>query len=692
MFSNSIPKYLFIFGILIGALACVRRVEAVTPRQLVEVADLGNLVVSPDGRSVAFRLERAAVERNTYDTAWYVQAIDGVAPPRRLADGGFALRAFYGLSLPAAAVWSPDGRWIYYRAMLDGKIDVWRAAVNGAGAQPITLDPADVRDFSLSADGRTLKYSVGATREQVAAAEQAEYDHGVRLDKTVPIGRPLFRSSYIEGRPETQRYFHGMEFLSVPLLADVADHWKALDLATGERRDLASSKVPSHQTSTSIQANLAKGQTEPWEQAIDPQSHRMALLKRVGDGRGLYQKPYVELAVEPGNTQQPIKCQADPCKNKEIVSVLWRPNSDEVLFTEADPGQGFAQSIFGWNVKTGAVRPIVQSRGLINGGRDEHSPCGASAQVLVCVTADADRPPRLERIDLATGQRHVLFEPNAALASDIAAMPAQLLHWRDAKGQLFTGQFFAAHRIGDRLPPLFVNYYDCSGFIRGGMGDEWPFAPLAEQGISALCINHAPPRLDAVKRYDQGLSAVRSAIELLASAGKIDRTKVGMGGLSFGTEVTLWTVANSDLLAAASVSSTFPSPLAYELRSMYDDTFYPALREYWQLGSPEETPKRWKRLSLVFNLDKVRTPILMQLPEQEYLYSLDYTVPLIKRHRAELYVFPDETHMKFQPRHELAIYERNLDWFKFWLLDEEDPNPVKKEQYSRWRAMKVSGK
>ena len=37
--------------------------ETVSPRRLLEVTDLGNPVISPDGRYVAFRAERASIER-----------------------------------------------------------------------------------------------------------------------------------------------------------------------------------------------------------------------------------------------------------------------------------------------------------------------------------------------------------------------------------------------------------------------------------------------------------------------------------------------------------------------------------------------------------------------------------------------------------------------------------------------------
>ena len=55
-----------------------------------------------------------------------------------------------------------------------------------------------------------------------------------------------------------------------------------------------------------------------------------------------------------------------------------------------------------------------------------------------------------------------------------------------------------------------------------------------------------------------------------------------------------------------------------------------------------------------------------------------------------MYVFPDETHNKWQPAHRKAIYQRNLDWFGFWLQGKVDPDPTKTSQYERWQAMKAA--
>ena len=70
------------------------------------------------------------------------------------------------------------------------------------------------------------------------------------------------------------------------------------------------------------------------------------------------------------------------------------------------------------------------------------------------------------------------------------------------------------------------------------------------------------------------------------------------------------------------------------------------------------------------------------------MQGTDYVIPLIRENMADLYVFPNEPHLKFQPRHKLAVYERNVDWFRFWLQGYEDPNLVKKQQYVHWREMR----
>jgi len=293
---------------------------------------------------------------------------------------------------------------------------------------------------------------------------------------------------------------------------------------------------------------------------------------------------------------------------------------------------------------------------------------------------------------LESGARTVLYAPNLALAQAVGPR-ATPLQWKDSHGQVFNGIFFPPVSQKQGAPaPLFITYYTCSGYLRGGVGDEWPLASLAGAGIAALCIDVAradPFHTDQPTRYRSAVDGVSSIINLLASRGLIDSKRVGMGGLSFGSEVVLWTAMTTNFLSAASVSSPAVTPTYYELHSLQSPLFEDNARKVWGLGAPSETPKRWKEISPAFNTAKIHAPLLMQMPEQEYISALDYFIPLTKSSTpVELDVFPNETHQKFQPRHKLAVYNRNLDWFRFWLQGYVDPDPLKASQYARWEAMR----
>lgn len=656
----------------------------VSPKRLLEVVDIVAPVISPEGRRVAFRTQQASVERNRYDTAWYVQELHGAAPARRIADGGVPLRGYStGLSLPEVPVWSPDGSAIFYRALIDGKVAVWRASADGSGAIPVTSDPADVRSFVLAPDSRTLRYSTGATREELEASELAEYDAGVRIDSSVFVGAGLFRSSRLHGRPTTQR-LQGNWFEGGPLLGKAESGWKEVELDALLTRDL-----PSQGGGTATPD--APPHPDAWKWSANPADGRVALLARVGDAAGRFARPDVELSFLPrAGVQRPTICTDLLCTGRNITSVQWRPATDEVLFTVTDRQAGRAQSIYRWDVVRGSVVEVVRTRGLLWGDstqqRFQDAPCSVATEVLVCVTTEADRPPRLEAIALDSGHRTILFDPNAALAADIAAtLPAELLQWTDAGGEAFSGWLFPAG--GPQPAPLFITYYTCEGFLRGGVGDEWPLLSLAGHGISALCINGNPGFQDVTRYYDQGRLAVESVVEMLAGEGRIDPARVGMGGLSYGSEVTTWTLMQSEVLAAASIASPSLTRNWYLFNSLRDE-FRSAALGNWQLGPPDETPEQWRIMSPAFNLHRMRAPILFQMPEQEYLMAAEYALPLVQQQRAELYVFPDAAHIKFLPRQKLAAYERNLDWFRFWLQDKEDPSPLKQAQYDRWRVIR----
>jgi dipeptidyl aminopeptidase/acylaminoacyl peptidase len=651
---------------------------APTPRMLVEVADLSGLAISPDGSSVAFREERASIERNTYDSTWYVTDIKGEHPSLRIADGGVPPRVG-GVPINEMPQWSPDSAWLYFRATFDGETQVWRASRDGARAERVTSDPADVEAFSIDPQGRTLTYQVGPTREDIERAEEDEYDRGILIDSSIRSLQGLFRSTLVNGRLISPRV--GSGWATTSPLGDAYRQYHSVDLATLDARPASDAEIAAFSETDEVQTDSPSHVIARFP---SPSGSQVAILAGTRDVRE------VEVRGLAGSSSV-VRCV--PCRKLMVEGLAWR-NDGELIITARNVAGGYAQSLYSWRIPDDSIRLIVAADGLLNGYRfpPSNASCAVGAQFGVCVSASANVPPRLERLDLDSGERTVLFDPNAALAQASSTVDSELLTWTDPGGRQFTGHLFtpASRQPGKRVP-LFVTYYACPGFLRGGYGDEWPLLTLASSGIAALCVNYYRPsrvNRDAAVDYEIGRVSVETIVDILDKRGLIDRDAVGMGGLSYGSEITVWTATHSDLLAAASVTSPSATPTWYWSMALLEGWADAAMKS-WKLGSPTETPDRWRQISPAYFPERIKAPLLMQMAEEEYRAALDYYVPMVRAGAAvEMYAFPHAGHWKFLPRQKLASYERDLDWFRFWLQGFEDSDTRKAEQYANWRDMR----
>lgn len=661
--------------LLVALLAWASAAGAERPpslRALIEMADLSSVAISPDGKMVAYREARASIERNAHILSWYVVPLDGSAPPRRLADAGEG-EWLNGTLLSERPLWSADSRFLLYRAAIDGEVQLWRAAADGSSVVPLTHDPGNVHAIALADQGRAVVYRAGAPREAIARAERAEYDGGTLVDAAVDPSRPLFRGGRIDGRRATER-LRGAWFGHGGLLADdAAVH--AVEIVSGTER-------PARREETDALAPPAA----PFER----RDGRLVVGRAAsGDVRGtayiLSSGTTHTLRVERPDREAPIDCSAPACASGRFRSLTWQQGVDALVIEAAD-GRG-GSTLLRWDVATGAVRTLAAGQGLLNGGRDQSEGCAVGVRSMVCVAADADVPPQLVALDLGSGAQRPLAAPNADLAGSGPRFAS--LVWQDAEGRGFTGQLLLPeHRPGP--VPLFITYYSCGGYLRGGLGDEFPLRALAEAGIAALCINRYPGRDgvgDQVGAYRIAQAGIEAIVARLAGQRLIDPARIGMGGVSFGGEATIWIAMHSRLLAAMSIANVLLTPSYYWFNAVRGRDVPGLLRTGWGLGDPDGDRKGWQALSPALNAARIHTPLLMQLPELEFRPNVELLARLQRTGTpVELWAFPDEVHIKWQPRHQLAANQRNLDWFRFWLTGWTDPDPAKAAQYARWRG------
>src|SRR3546814_19821250 len=78
-----------------------------------------------------------------------------------------------GVVLPGEGQWSPDGKQLVVRALVDGRIALWSSAVDGSGFRPIAAGQGDIEAFAFDADG-ALVTSEGTPRDLSARAAETE--------------------------------------------------------------------------------------------------------------------------------------------------------------------------------------------------------------------------------------------------------------------------------------------------------------------------------------------------------------------------------------------------------------------------------------------------------------------------------------------------------------------------------------
>jgi len=138
--------------------------------------------------------------------------------------------------------------------------------------------------------------------------------------------------------------------------------------------------------------------------------------------------------------------------------------------------------------------------------------------------------------------------------------------------------------------------------------------------------------------------------------------------------------------AAASGEGGLYNPGAYWLTA---DSVRDSMRGFFGGGPYGKYLSRWKEISPVLNAEHLRIPLLMEYRGQILSGFEMYNAVVEQGGQAELVIYPDdEDHVFERPVNRYKSMMRHFDWFNFWLLGEEDPDPTKAEQYARWRELR----
>ena len=120
-----------------------------------------------------------------------------------------------------SAAWSPDGRWMYFAAALNGESHLWRQRVPDGAPEQITFGPTEERGLAVDRDGRSVITSV-------TAAQSTVWYHDQGGDRSLSIEGYAYRPQV---SPDGRRVFYLIRRAATRALA-LGELWAA-DVMTG---------------------------------------------------------------------------------------------------------------------------------------------------------------------------------------------------------------------------------------------------------------------------------------------------------------------------------------------------------------------------------------------------------------------------------------------------------------------------
>lgn len=648
------------------------------PHDLIELRDFGppydipggdrSFAVSPDGRRIALILRRADTATNSYCIGLVIVSTETGAA--RIVDTGgepiFATYDLHGLADqrtgaidPPPPAWSPDGRSIAFLRRDHGRTQLWLVDANGnAPAHALTDETSDVRRFAWLPAADRLVYSIRPGLAEAQARIAAEGRSGYRYDHRfwpMAAARPFPQASV------------PFEYRAVKLDGSVGVASDADRAALAPR---AIDGVPANAT-----LRVQRGGAIAW---VAPRyTHR-------------YTSPVALAAKVDGHL---YRCDAPACAER-VIGIWWTDAGDLLFLRDWVGAKAGHLEFFRWRPGSAPVSLYETA--------DDLTGCQRGATALLCASESANQPRELVRVVPQARRTIPLYNPNPEFAAfrlgAVTRLPASASDGAVSFADLVLPP---DHRSGERHPLVIVQY-NSRGFLRGGTGDEYPIYLLAQRGFAVLSYQRPQsfafgsdtPDFQAFQRLNvknwadrrRAFTALDSAIDAAVARGVVDPDRIGITGLSEGASNVQWALLNSSRFRAAAISGCCEDPdsVTYGAGLAFQDD----IRAF---GYPLPGPAAdafWRPFSLALNARHMHTPLLIQASDREFRAALETVGSLRDAHDpVEMFVFPDEYHLKWQPAHRLAIYDRALDWFDFWLRGHVDPDPAKAQLYARWHAL-----
>jgi dipeptidyl aminopeptidase/acylaminoacyl peptidase len=651
---------------------------------MMRIARVSEPQLSPDGKMVAFTVERPDVAANTKPKQIYVTPIAGGAPIAITTEG-----------INQRPRWTRDSKRIVFISSRGGASQVWSMNPDGSDAKAITNVSTGASGVIVSPDNKWVVFNSDVYPE---CADDACNKGKIEAEKNNKVKARTYTSllyrHWTDWQPATRKH----------LLIAPMEGGPAKDLTPGQAdvptfslggsddyafspdsQELAYVSNTDHDQATSTNTDIfvvpvtggeAKrvtlGAGAERSPSYSPDGKYMAFRSQARAG---YESDKWRLSLferAPGRTTV-----LNEGQDRNIEEITWSPDSTRLFYTVEDRGRTAVEMT---GATGGASRAVITGPSHI--GDVQFGPDG---KTMIYSEQTGARPTQLFRASSGGGAAVPLETLNEALLAEHQLTPFEEVWVENPNDKTRIHSFVVkppGFQTGKKYPLLLLIH----GGPQSAWGQSWSYRwnPQVFAGAGYVV---AMPNPRGSTGYGQKFTDdinqdwggkpyedIMAVVDHMAALPYVDPERMAAAGGSYGGYMVNWLLGHTDRFKA------FVSHAGvFDLRSMAAETeelWFPI----WEFhGMPWENPEVYAKLSPGSYVKDFRTPTLVLHGELDYRVPVGqgmqlFTALQLQKVPSKLVVFPDEGHWILKPQNSAFWYRNFLDWVGEWTA----PKPAQK--------------
>lgn len=634
-----------------------------TPEQLVDLKTVEEIVISPDGNSLAYTLRvprKEDADPGPRETELWVVSVDSREPIKFVSGSA-------SLSTPQ---WSPDGQMITFLDTRESHSDsgqIFAIPVAGGEARPLTKHETTVADYAWSPDGTSIAFlAPDPDSKEVKEAKKKgkdwiiyneDYNHrrlwvlNVAGEETRKVyDLPLTAWSFTWAGNDSL-IFYGTE----TALTDDSFMFQKIY------------RVPADGSAAPEVVVATEGKLG--EMAVAADGSQLAFLGATSLNDPLAQSLFV-VSLEGGRARN-----LTPQLAATGVHVAWL-DAQSLLLVSVKGTENILHRVG----LDGSLQEIVWS-GLIISGLDV-----APNIDRMAVAGHSPLHPAEAFLASLDGKLLQRFSYSNPWLKDVDLGHQELIEWEAPDGRSIQGviNYPQGYQEGQRYPLILQIHGGPEGVSTNGWVSRpaYPVQVLAANGYMVLQPNYRGSggrgvEFSKADHDDLGgaeFEDVLAGIRYLDEKGMIDPSKVGTGGWSYGGYFSAWGATRySQFFKAAVVGAGIANWISFTGTT---DIPYEMSLVHWNSWWFEKPELHWTRSPLA-HLENAATPTLVVHGLEDERVHPEQSLELfnnlrIKGVETRLILYPREPHGLRERAHELHFINSTLEWFDRHVKDGGD--------------------